>query len=148
AEDLLANAEELEVQAVQRDAAGVIASWIKRHKRPSKAGGHIYHSLLDELESAHASTVAAAVRREGEWQSFSYSHQLGHGARRQAVAALRKSVDGFTEQCDTLADRFPEASELLSQGSRLMSDAYQELLRKMQVTGQTLYQDRFEQDSR
>jgi len=40
---------------------------------------HVHDTLLTEIRRAHASTVNAAVRREGEWWSLSYTHQLGFG---------------------------------------------------------------------
>jgi len=145
---LLDNAEQEQVQAIQGDAGRHLASWIKQHQAPIRIGGHVHDTLLDEIEIAHASTVHAAVRREGEWRSLSYSHQLGHGARKLAVAALHDSVTGFADLCKTLCDSMPEAAELLSQARGLMATAYEELLRKVQLTSLTLYRDQLRQDSR
>ena len=94
----------------------------------------------------HASTVNAAVRREGEWRSLSYTHQFGHGARKLAVTSLQESVTGFTSMCRTLADSMPEASELLTQAQQLMNTAYDELLRKIQLASATLYGSDLRQD--
>ena len=143
---LLANAEREQVQAVQREAGRHLASWIKQHPSPSPVGGHVHDTLLDEILGAYASSVNAAVRREGEWRSLSYTHQLGHGARKLAVAALQASVTEFTGLCQTLSDSMPEASELLSQARQLMSTAYDELLRKIQLTSLTLYRSQLRQD--
>ncbi|MFF7393284.1 helix-turn-helix domain-containing protein [Streptomyces scabiei] len=145
-QSLLDNAEQEQVQAVQREVGGLLASWIKRHPRPAPVSGHVHDTLLNEIEHAHASSVNAAVRREGEWRSLSYTHQLGYGARKAAVDALRESVAGFTDLCQTLSDSRPDASELLSQAHRLMSTAYDELLRKVQLTGLTLYRDELRED--
>jgi transcriptional regulator with XRE-family HTH domain len=145
-QSLLANAEREQVQAVQREAGRYIASWIKLHPAPSLVGGHVHDTLLDEIDRSYASSVNAAVRRDGEWRSLSYTHQLGHGARKLAVAALQESVTEFTGLCQTLSDSLPEASELLSQARQLMSTAYDELLRKVQLTSLTLYSDQLRQD--
>jgi hypothetical protein len=145
---LLDNAEQEQVQAIQGDAGRHLASWIKQHQAPILIRGHVHDTLLDEIEIAHASTVHAAVRREGEWRSLSYSHQLSHGARKLAVAALHDSVTGFADLCKTLCDSMPEAAELLSQARGLMATAYEELLRKVQLTSLTLYRDQLRQDSR
>ncbi|MFG1952433.1 helix-turn-helix domain-containing protein [Micromonospora sp. NPDC048830] len=143
---LLENAEQEQVQAVQRDAGRHLASWIKQNPAPARVGGHVHDTLLDEVRRAHASTVNAAVRREGEWRSLSYTHQLGYGARKLAVAALQESVTGFTQLCQTLSGSMPEAGELLSHADRLMATAYEELLRKVQLTGLTLYRNQLRQD--
>jgi hypothetical protein len=94
---------------------------------------------MEEMRRAHASTVNAAVRREGEWYSLSYSHQLGFGARRMAAASLRGSRSEFGGLCQTLGGSHPEAAELLAQASRLMSQSYEDLLKKIQLAGVTLY---------
>ena len=88
----------------------------------------------------------AAARRSGEWRSLSYSHQLGYGGRKVAVAALSASVTGFTGLCETLSESLPEAAELLSQAQSVMAVAYEELLRKLQLTSMTLYQRQLRQD--
>jgi transcriptional regulator with XRE-family HTH domain len=145
-ESVLANAEHEQVQAVQRDAGKFVASWINQHQAPSRIGEHVHDTLLEEIRGAHASTVNAAVRRDGEWRSLSYTHQLGYGARKLAVATLQGSVTGFTAVCQTLADSMPEASELLTQAQHLMKTAYDELLRKVQLTSLTLYAAQLRQD--
>ncbi|MFD6802362.1 hypothetical protein ACFWCQ_28560, partial [Streptomyces cyaneofuscatus] len=145
---MLENAEQEQVQAVQREAGRLLATWIKQHPTPAPLSGHVHDALLNEIERTHAASVNAAVRREGEWRSLSYTHQLGHGARKAAVTALQASVTGFTDLCQTLSDpdSMPEASELLSQAQQLMSTAYDELLRKVQLTGLTLYRDQLRED--
>jgi hypothetical protein len=118
-----------------------MASWIKLHPSPKPLSGHIHDALLDEISHAHSSTVNATIRRNGEWRSLSYSHQLGHGARRLAVLALQDSITEFTGMCETLSESMPEARELLFQAHRLMTSAYEDLLRKMQLNGLSLYRD-------
>lgn len=108
-------------------------------------GGHVHDTLLDEIRRAYASSVNAAIRRDGEWRSLSYAHQLGHGARKLAVAALQESVTEFAGLCKTLSDSMPEASELLAQARQLMNTAYDELLRKVQLTSLTLYRKQLRQ---
>jgi transcriptional regulator with XRE-family HTH domain len=142
---LLENAEEEQAQAVQRDAGKHLASWIKQNLAPPAIGERVHDTLLGEIRRAHASTVNAAIRREGEWRSLSYRHQLGFGARRLAVAALQESVTGFTALCRTLSDSMPEASELLTQAQQLMNTAYDELLRKIQLASVTLYSNQLRQ---
>jgi transcriptional regulator with XRE-family HTH domain len=143
---VLENVELQQVQEVQREAGRHISAWLGHHTTPPDVKGHVQDTLLAEIQSAHASTVRAAVRREGEWRSLSYSHQLGFGARRTAVAALRDWVAGFRDICATLAVSLPEAAELLTQASRLMGQANEELLKKMQVAGVTLYREQLQQD--
>lgn len=136
---MLENAEQEQAQAVQREAGKHLASWIGQNSTLPVIREHTHDTLLTEIRRAHASTVNAAIRRDGEWRSLSYTHQLGFGARKLAVATLQESVTGFTALCQTLSDSMPEASELLTQARQLMNTAYDELLRKIQLTSATLY---------
>jgi transcriptional regulator with XRE-family HTH domain len=136
---MLENAEQEQAQAVQREAGKHLGSWIRQNLAPPPISEHVHDTLLTEIRRAHASTVNAAVRREGEWRSLSYTHQLGFGARKLAVATLQESVTGFTVLCQTLSDSMSEASELLTQAQQLMNTAYDELLRKIQLASATLY---------
>jgi hypothetical protein len=145
---LLASVEQEQVRKAQEGVGRHLAAWITQHPAPAGIHGQVHDTLLDEIGTAYAATVHAAIRRYGEWRALSYTHQLGHGARKLAVAALRESVTDFTNLCATLTVSSPEAAELLSQAVRLMAAAHEELLRKMQVAGETLYRDQFRQDPR
>ncbi|WP_190101131.1 helix-turn-helix domain-containing protein [Streptomyces griseoflavus] len=148
AQSLLDNVEKEQVQEIQREAGRQLSIWIDLNSAPAKFGGHVHDNLLEEIDSAHVSTVNAAVRREGEWRSLSYSHQLGHGARRLTVEALQDLVTGFTSTNEMLCASHPEAEELLSQASRLLTAAYEELLRRIQLASVTLYREQLKQDPR
>lgn len=139
AEQLLDNVEQHQVLEVQREASRQVEAWIQSHVSPPNIAHHVHDTLMAEIRSAHASTVNAAVRREGEWYSLSYSHQLGFGARRVAVASLSGWRTGFKAICDNLLLTHSEASELLGHAVRLMDQAYEDLLKKMQVAGAALY---------
>jgi len=138
---LLANVEHAQVLEVQRDAGRSLAAWLDSHVEIPQVGSHVHDTLMSEIRDAHVSTINAAVRREGEWYSLSYSHQLGFGARRIAVSALRDWLFGFCGICDKLKITHEEAAELLGQVSRLMDQAYEDLLKKMQVAGAELFRD-------
>lgn len=143
---LIENAEQEQVLAAQLAAAQMVRTWMFNHPKPGSVERRIHDALIAEISSAHPSTIHAAVRRDGEWSALSYSHQLGFGARRIAVAALANHVNGFTELCETIADAHPEARDLPEQASRLMEQTYQELLRKMQLAGITVYRDQLQRD--
>lgn len=141
AHELLANVELSQVLEVQREAGHLVATWIEEHKNPPAVAAHVHDTLMSEIRRAHASAINAAVRREGEWYSLSYSHHLGFGARRVAVSSLRDWLVGFKDICSTLSVSHSDAAELLGQAGRLMNQSYEDLLRKMQVAGSELYRD-------
>ena len=141
AKALLANVEMEQVLADQREAGLQVVNWLTNHVDPPTVDAHVHDSLMTAIRLAHVSTLNAAVRREGEWYSLSYSTRLGSGARRIAVAALREWRVEFRGICNNLAQTHVEAAELLGQAERLMDIAYEELLRKMQVAGAALYRE-------
>ncbi|MFC8528689.1 helix-turn-helix domain-containing protein [Nocardia sp. NPDC057227] len=146
ARNLIDNAEQEQVREVQRAASHHVRIWIEENQQTTRRSGHIEDSLLKEVAAAHASSVHAAARRFGEWRSLSYGHQLGYGARRLAVLTLRDSVKGFDTICGTLSKSMPEAEELLTHAARLMAHTYEDLLKKMQVSGTALYRGQLQND--
>lgn len=100
--------------------------------RVEETDGEIFHS------------VHASVRREGEWYSLSYSHQLGHGARRMAFAALSPTVETFRDLCTYEADRHSHAAELATQAATLLSLSYDDMLRKVDIVGSTIFKDQLQ----
>lgn len=145
---LLANRELEQVQEVQRAAGRLVDTWILEHTTPVEVTELVHDSLLSQIASVHAATVHASVRRGGEWLYLSYSHELGHGARRVAITALGDHVKTFADFVGTLAssDQYEDAKELLAQAERLMDRAYDKLLRKVQVAGETMFSDDLRED--
>ncbi len=141
ARELLANVEMQQVLADQREASRQVVNWLNSRVEPPEVSAHVHDSLMAAIRSAHGSTLNAAVRREGEWYSLSYSHQLGFGARRTAASSLRDWRIEFQGICGNLAETHRDASELLGQAQRLMDLAYEDLLKKMQVAGAAFYRE-------
>jgi transcriptional regulator with XRE-family HTH domain len=148
AKNLLANHGEERIRAVLRDAGETLQTWATMHAEVPAAKGHVQESLMGQIQVAYASTVRASVRREGEWPQLSYSHHIGYGARRLAVLALGKAVEDFAGHCKILAatPRYAEARDLIAQAERVLTEAYQDLLRKVQLMGQTVFRDALKAD--
>lgn len=146
---LLTNHGEERVRAVLRDASENFRAWASINAKVPPAQGHVQESLLAQIQVAYASTVRAAVRREGEWTQLSYSHHIGYGARRLAVLSLGKAVEGFIGHCQILAvqPRYTEAKDLITQAERVLQTSYDELLRKVQLMGQSVFKDALKADS-
>lgn len=149
AQSLLKNFGEERVRAVLNDAGESIRAWTSMHENVPTVRAHVQESLLAEMQTAYASTVHAAVRREGEWINLSYSHHIGYGARRLAVLALGRAVDEFAGHCKVMSatPRYSDAKNLITQAERVLLDSYDNLLRKVQLMGQTVFTDALKSDS-
>jgi transcriptional regulator with XRE-family HTH domain len=149
AQALLKNHGEERVRAVLRDAGESLHAWTSLNAVVPPVNAHVQESLLAQIQVAYASTVRAAVRREGDWPQLSYSHHIGYGARRMAVLALGKAVDEFAGHCKILAatPRYRDAADLITQAERVLTASYEDLLRKVQLMGQTVFKDALKTDS-
>ncbi len=149
ARGLLTNHGEERVRAVIRDASESLQTWISLNSAVPDVQATVQESLLAQIQIAYASTVRASVNREGEWGQLSYSHHIGHGARRLAVLALGKAVEQFSGHCKILAamPRYADAAELITQAERVLATGYEELLRKVQLMGQSVFKDALKADA-
>jgi hypothetical protein len=107
-----------------------------------------YEAEVSQIQSAYASTVRATVRREGEWRNLSYGHHLGYGARRLAVLALERLVEKFKSATELMeaSPEYTEAKDLIRQARQVLESAFDDLLRKAQIMGQTSFKDALKLD--
>jgi hypothetical protein len=145
---LLLNHEKEQVQEVLRSAARMMTTWIGQNSTVPALSGHVQDSLMSQIQSSYAATVRATVRREGEWHNLSYGHHLGYGARRLAVLALEPLVGKFKTATEIMEanPEYTEAKDLIQQASRVLDSAFEDLLRKAQIMGQTAFKEALKLD--
>lgn len=145
---LLLNHGEEHVQEVLRSAAHMMTTWIDQNSTVPALSGHVQDSLMSQIQTAYAATVRATVRRQGEWRNLKYGHHLGYGARLLAFRALESLVEKFktvTELMEANAE-YEEATELIQQARGVLISAFEDLLRKAQIMGQTAFEEALKLD--
>lgn len=147
--DVIENRAQQQTQAVVRAAAGQLKHWIEQNHECPQLKQQIQASLIKELTEAHHSTIHAAVRRGGEWPNLNYGHQLGHGARVLATNSLGRKIKDFQAIAENLRTNteYAAATTLISQSERVLMAAFDDLLRKMQLLGETLFENELKKDS-
>ena len=145
---LLLNHEKEQVQEVLRLAARMIKTWLTQNTAVPALSGHVQDSLMSQIQTVYAATVRATVRREGEWRNLSYGHHLGYGARRLAVLALEPLVEKFKATTEVMEanPEYAEAKDLIQQARNVLEAAFEDLLRKAQIMGQTSFKEALKLD--
>lgn len=143
------NRETEQEKAVLQEAANQLNHWLTYNRQLPNLKRQIQASLIDQLSQAHTSTIHASIRRGGDWASLNYSYQLGHGAKVLANQALGKKVDDFRAISDNLKTNpeYASAEMLITQSESVLQTAFDEVLRKMQVVGETLFEEELKRDS-
>ncbi len=145
---LLRNYEKEQVQEVWRSAGRMLTTWIDQNRAVPALNGHVQDSLMSQIQTAYAATVRATVRREGEWWKLSYGYHLGYGARRLAVLALEPLVEKFKTVTEPMEanPEYTEARDLIQQARGVLDSAFEDLLRKAQIMGETSFKDALKLD--
>ena len=147
---LLANYEKEQAHEAMREAARHLSNWLQHNGNLTEAPSRRVHdSLLAATGSAHPQTIHAAVVREGNWQKLNYGHNLSHGARRMATQVVERKLIGFREIANHLLrdERLADAHDLVRQTLRTLEDGFDDLIRKVQLVGQSVHADELSTDS-
>ncbi|ABF09042.1 helix-turn-helix domain-containing protein [Cupriavidus metallidurans] len=148
-QEVIQNREEEQNQAIIREAAAQLKHWLTQNTDSPPLKQQIHASLINELAKAHASTVHAAVRRGGDWPNLNYSHQLGHGARVLATGSLGRKIKDFHAIAENLRTNpeYAKAVSLIGQAESVLLVAFDGVLTRMRLLGETLFEDEMRRDA-
>ena len=148
-DNLIANREREETSAVLHDALQHVRVWLATNTDQGPPGGAIQRSLITAINTVHPGSVRASVRRHGSWQNLDYYYQLGFEAREIAARHIKAKVDGLAIIIGNLLknDQLTAAHGILSELLAKANDSVDSLLRKTQLTGQTLYEEALRGDA-
>ena len=142
ARSLLNNFEREQFMTVRRDAARRLAVWLSGNEKldlPQSLA--VESSLMQAINSVHASSLRASVRREGEWYSLEYSPELRDGARVAAVNAVQSKLGSFHGIVDNiLADsQLEEAHGFVRQAREVVASGAETLYWKCGLSGSEIH---------
>ncbi len=147
--DLAQNYQETQVQEIQQQAGRRLMVWAKENQEIGSFSNSLQDGLLLAINSAHASSLHASVRRQGEWYNLDYSHQLGYGgARAVAADAVGSKLMNFETIVENLL-RDPdlrEAYSLVRQSRHIVKSGTEVLLLKCQQLGTTIHAVQMKRD--
>jgi transcriptional regulator with XRE-family HTH domain len=149
AKNLLTNYEEEQSRETLLAAARRLALWLDENADLSSSGvRHVHESLISATGSAHWKTIYATVARKGGWPNLDYAHQLSHGARRIATQVLEPKLLGFQTiaQSVLIDDELGEAHGMVRQTIRLFEDAFDNIVRTVQLVGESIHADELRED--
>ena len=149
AKALLENYERAQAREVMMAAAQSLTTWLDNNaKITTIQNKHVHESLLAAVRSAHARTVYAAVVRDGDWYNLNYAHQLSHGARRIAASMTEPKLNAFKVIATNLLqdEQYADAHDLVQQTMRAAELGFNNLVRKAQLVGQSIYADEMRED--
>lgn len=147
---LLQNYEKEQSREVMVAASRRLTIWLDNNgDLPPTAPGHVEDSLLSAVQIAHHRTIYASVVREGSWSNLDYSHQLSHGARRIATQLIEPKLAGFQSIANNLLEdeQFEEAHDLIRQTVRVIEEGFDNIVRKAQLVGQSIFADELSKDA-
>ena len=141
ANDLVQNFAKEQVREIQQQAAKHLITWLKNNQQIGPFSRCLQDSLISAIGRAHASSLRASVRRQGEWYNLDYSHQLGYGARAMAVGAVGSKLEAFKAVATNLLQNpeLEDAFGLVQQASRILESGTEALFVKSQLLGRTIH---------
>ena len=143
-ETLIANREREEAAAaVLQEALSHVRVWLERNRDGREPTGSVQRSLITAISTVHPASVRASVRRHGSWGNLDYYYQIGFEAKRIAAQHIKSRVDELGVIVANLLHKkeFAAAHGILSELLAKANDLVESLLRKAQLTGQTLYEE-------
>ena len=146
--DLIEHHEDAQRHSILEDAAKRLRIWVSDHEAISEIPGNVAQSLLSAIAKAHASTVRASIRREGNWGNLDYRHHLGFAARHIAASIIGNNVEALKTIAENLLhdEEYADAHAFIRQVTSVLENATYDFLRTVQLVGSTAYADDLKND--
>lgn len=150
ANTLLENYEKAQAREVMIAVSRSLKTWLDNNSKITESPKkNVYESLLFAVKTAHPKTIYAAIIRDGDWYNLSYAHQLSYGARFIAAHIIEPKLDAFKVIATNLLqdEQYSEAHDLVLQTIRTAELGFNNLIRRAQLVGQSIYSDEMKADA-
>lgn len=146
---LIENREDEAIRLAFEEVARHLETWIEKHRTLDLSEDGVQDSLVTAIDGTrYASTVRAAVRRNGDWANLDYYHHLGFGVRRLAVSQIGQRIDTFKVILGNLVnnEHLSAAKEFLQNVLVRIDVEVDEAYRRLQVAGREVFEQVLKQD--
>ncbi len=147
---LLENYEHDQAREAMVSASRRLRTWLDNNRELQGIQSQKVHDcLVGTVISAHPKTVYAAVARDGDWHKLNFSHELSQGARRIATSMAAPKLNDFKAIANNLLqdDQCSDAYDLIRQTVRAMETGFDNMIRRAQLVGQSIYSDEMKGDA-
>lgn len=147
-DQLIANRDKEEVQAVLNDAIHRIQVWLNKSEDIGEISERVHSSLIAAISSTHARSIWASVRRHGSWSNLDYYYQLGFGTRTIAAKHIEAKLSDVAVIIDNMLtdDDLEPAHDFLRQMKREIDEEMTDALRRIQVAGRAEFEEDLKDD--
>lgn len=138
---LINNFKEEEDRAVYAQAARPIWRWMAKNHDIDGLTGPWEGNLISGINQAHASSVRASIRRQGDWYNLDYSYRLGRAARLAAARAIAPRLDSFRSRIEIILEdeELQPTFDLIEQARRILEDGAETLYLRSELLGKRIY---------
>lgn len=146
---LIENREDEAIRLAFEEVGRHLETWIEKHRTLDLSEDSVQESLVTAIDGTrYASTVRAAVRRNGDWSNLDYYHHLGYGVRRLAFSQIGQRIDTFKVILGNLIDNdnLSAAQEFLQNVLVRIDVEVDEAYRRLQVAGREVFEQVLRQD--
>jgi len=132
-EEISKHREKAQAKAAFEHVSGAIHSWAQASRKRFAEIHQIYKSLVDDMTTTevYASSIRAAVNRQGNWGNFDFYYKLAVAARKKSVTSFGEAVDeirlvlGNFERQPELKAAHPFIRQLLHAVNERMEQLYE-----------------------
>ncbi|WP_189338630.1 helix-turn-helix domain-containing protein [Sphingobium sp. SCG-1] len=140
--DLVSNTDAARIQQARITLADEVERMVGDYRKLPNVIRPAHQRLLDELQTSHASSIAAAVARRGNWDNFEMHFMIGSGVRADANLRTAELFSRINGRLDALTGRFSntrEAQALVETLAEELSEWQQEFLGRALTIGRNTF---------